>query len=387
MTDRLEISLLEEKFLEGGITRRQFVTRALVAGASLSAVSAVLAACGTTATGSAAPSTLATTAALASAQPTAAAATAGAAACGAYSILGNLKPQYGWAIGLSDNPIITTMQKTMTSFAGEMGWEPQWDSGTNANIQQMIPAVQAWITAGVPVLFVAAFEPSAFVPLMEQAHEKGLAWVTYVSPMEGEDAQVAFPPCDAAELIAGACVKWINENNPTAKVLITSSPRQPLVACKWVRVEEEIKKNTKATVVATLEANTRALALQVTNATLQAHPDLALVVGTNDDAAMGAVSAFQSKGADPAKVCVCGFDGAEDAMRELKSGGYMKFDAALNLKRLAQKMVMGAMYLGKTGRPGLQPSGEPMIFVEQPILVYQDSPALDDIIAFYDSAK
>ncbi len=353
----------------------------------MSAVGAILAACGTTATGSPAPSTLATTAALASAQPTAAAATAGAAACGAYSILGNLKPQYGWAIGLSDNPIITTMQKTMVSFAGEMGWEPQWDSGTNANIQQMIPAVQAWITAGVPVLFVAAFEPSAFVPLMEQAHEKGLAWVTYVSPMEGEDAEVAFPPCDAAELIAGACVKWINENNPTAKVLITSSPRQPLVACKWIRVEEEIKKNTKATVVATLEANTRALALQVTNATLQAHPDLALVVGTNDDAAMGAVSAFQSKGTDPAKVCVCGYDGAEDAMRELKSGGYMKFDAALNLKRLAQKMVMGAMYLGKTGRPGLQPSGEPMIFVEQPILVYQDSPELDDIIAFYDSAK
>ena len=380
MANEENVGKLEEQFLKGAITRRQFVNRAIIAGASLSVVGSIVAACDA-ATATAAPGG----AASAGAEPTGAAAASGS--CGAVSILGNKKPQFGWAIGLSDNPIITTMQKTMLSFAGEMGWEPQWDSGTNANIQQMIPAVQAWITAGVPVLFVAAFEPSAFVPLMEQAHEKGLAWVTYVSPMEGEDAEVAFPPCNAAELIAEATVKWIKENNPTAKVLITSSPRQPLVACKWERVQQVIEEQTDAEVVAVLEGNTRALALQVTQAQLQAHPDLSVVIGTNDDAAMGAVSAFEAVGAPKDKICVAGFDGAEDAMRELKGGGYMKFDAALNLKRLAQKMVMGAMYLGKTGRPGLQPSGEPLVFVEEPILVYKDSPELDDIIAFYDSAK
>ena len=100
----------------------------------------------------------------------------------------------------------------------------------------------------------------------------GLAWISYGQNMEPRHAQIAFPPCDAAVLVADAAVEWINENAPDAKVLITSSPKIPEVACKWEGAQKAVEEQTDATVVAVQEATNQQQGLQVTEAILQAHP-------------------------------------------------------------------------------------------------------------------
>lgn len=296
-------------------------------------------------------------------------------------VVGNGKKQWAWAIGLNELPIIIQMKKEMESYSASKGWEVLFDSGTAGSIEPMITAVQAWITAGVPSITVAPFEPSAFEPLAEQAVEDGLIWISYAIPMDTRHAQVSFPPCDAAVMVADAAIAWINENDPMAEVFITSNQANPAVSCKWEDVQARIEAETDATVVAIQEGNNTVQALEATQAVLRANPDLSVVIGTNDDAAVGASQAFKAAGKDPAKTFIAGFDGSQEALEEIRDGGHIKASAALNLRRLARKVADANMKLATTG----QPSGPPEDVLEPPVLVMQGSPEIDEILAFYDA--
>jgi ribose transport system substrate-binding protein len=296
----------------------------------------------------------------------------------AAPVIGNGKKQFGWANGLNENTIIIGMQNAMKDFAAQYGYEVLLDTGINSDIQPMIQAMQTWITAGVPAITVIPFQPSAFAPLAAQAIDGGLAWISYGQNMEPRNAQIAFPPCDAAVLVADAAVAWINENAPDAKVLITSSPKIPEVACKWEGAQKAVEEQTDATVVAVQEATNQQQGLQVTEAILQAHPDLRVVIATNDDAAVGASQAFKAAGIDPAEVFIIGYDGLKEALEQIRDGGYIKADAALNLKRLAENVARTNIWIAQNGIPA-----EPFVVNEPPVLVTPGDPLVDELIAFY----
>ena len=296
----------------------------------------------------------------------------------AAPIIGNGKKQFGWANGLNENTIIIGMQGAMKDFAAQYGYEVLLDTGTNSDIQPMVQAMQTWITAGVPSITVIPFQPSAFAPLAEQAIGDGLAWISYGQNMEPRHAQIAFPPCDAAVLVADAAVEWINANAPDAKVLITSSPKIPEVACKWEGAQKAVEDQTEATVVAVQEATNQQQGLQVTEAMLQAHPDLRVVIATNDDAAVGASQAFKAAGIDPAEVFIIGYDGLKEALEQIGSGGYIKASAALNLKRLAENVARTNIWIAQNGLPE-----EPFQVNEPPVLVTPGDPLVEELLAFY----
>lgn len=296
-------------------------------------------------------------------------------------VVGNGKKQWAWAIGLNELPIIQAMQREMVSYSASHGWEVLFDSGTGNQIQPMITSVQAWITAGVPAITVAPFEPTAFEPLAQQAVDNGLIWSAYAIPMDTMHAYVSFPPCDAAVLVADATIEWIKANDPTAEVFITSNEANPAVACKWVDIQARIEAETDATVVAVQEGNNTVQALEATQAVLRGHPDVSVVIGTNDDAAVGASQAFQAAGKDPAKSFIAGFDGSQEALEEIRDGGFIKATAALNLRRLARQVADTSMMLATTGQPA--PGTEPIQVIEPPVLVMQGSPEIEEILAFY----
>ncbi|MBX3031874.1 MAG: substrate-binding domain-containing protein [Chloroflexi bacterium] len=296
-------------------------------------------------------------------------------------VVGNGKKQWAWAIGLNELPIIQQMQKEMVSYSASHGWEVLFDSGTANQIQPMITSVQAWITAGVPAITVAPFEPTAFEPLAQQAVGNGLVWSAYAIPMDTMHAYVSFPPCDAAVLVADAAIAWIQANDPDAEVFITSNPANPAVACKWEDIQARIEAETDARVVAIQEGNNTVQALEATQAVLRANPNVTVVIGTNDDAAVGASQAFEAAGRDPAGVFIAGFDGSQEALEEIRDGGFIKATAALNLRRLARKVADTNMLLATTGQPAA--GTPPLEVIEPPVLVMQGSPEIDEILAFY----
>ncbi len=293
---------------------------------------------------------------------------------------GNGKKQFGWAIGLSELPIIQSIQKRITQQAARCGWEALYDTGTGANIQSMIPSVEAWITAGVPSITVAPFEPAAWESLAKRAVDNGQIWISYNQSTDTRYGTFGFGPCDAAKLVAEDVISYIKENDPNAEVFISTNVANPAVACKWDGLKKDIEDATEATVIPFQDANNEPDGLKVMTSVLQAHPNVSIGIGTNDDVARGIARAFLAAGRDPAKTYVAGFDGSEENLKQLKEGnGFIKFSAAINLIDLADLIVEKSMELALSDATA--PPADPPAFDIPVLALGPGDPGIDSLLA------
>src|SRR5690606_39164556 len=102
-----------------------------------------------------------------------------------------------------------------------------------------------------------------------------------------------------------------------------------------------IEEQTDARIVAVQGAIEQSKGLQVTEDVLQAHPDVTVVIGHNDDGALGAAEAFRKAGRQALdRVWIVGQDGSEDALATLQRGdSFFKASAALDISRLCEEVV------------------------------------------------
>jgi len=293
---------------------------------------------------------------------------------------GNGKKQFGWAIGLSELPIIQAIQKRITQQAGLCGWEALYDKGAGANIQSMIPSVEAWITAGVPSITVAPFEPSAWESLAKRAVDKGLIWISYNQSTATRYGTFGFGPCLAAKLMAEKLVPYIKQNDPNAEIFISTNVANPSVACKWDGLKKDLEDATDATVLPFQDANNEPDGLKVMTSVLQAHPNVSIGIGTNDDVARGIARAFLAAGKDPAKTFVAGFDGSEENLKEIKAGGgFIKLSSAIDLIDLADLMVVKNMELALSD--ATTPPTDPPAFDVPVFPLMHGDPQIDKFLA------
>lgn len=293
---------------------------------------------------------------------------------------GNGKKQFAFAIGLQELPIIQALEKRMTQQATRCGWEVLFDTGTGANIQSMIPSVEAWITAGVPSITVAPFEPSAWESLAKRAVDKNLIWISYNQSTETRYGTFGFGPCRAAELMAETLIPYIKANDPNAQIFISTNVANPSVACKWDGLKKAIEDATDATVLPFQDANSEPDGLKVMTSVLQANPNVSIGIGTNDDVARGIARAFLAAGKDPAKTYVAGFDGSEENLKQIKAGGgFIKLSAAIDLIDLADLVVEKNMEIALSDATA--PPADPPSFDVPVFALVNGSPELDVILA------
>ena len=299
---------------------------------------------------------------------------------------GNGKKQFAFAIGLQELPIIQSLEKRMTQQATLCGWEVLYDTGTGANIQSMIPSVEAWITAGVPSITVAPFEPSAWESLAKRAVDKGLIWISYNQSTNTRYGTFGFGPCQAAKLMAEKLIPYIKANDPKAEIFISTNVANPSVACKWDGLKKDLEDATDATVLPFQDANNEPDGLKVMTSVLQAHPNVSIGIGTNDDVARGIARAFMAAGKDPAKVFVAGFDGAEPNLKEIKAGGgFIKLSSGADLIDLADLLVVKNMELALSDATA--PPADPPAYDVPVFAMMQGDPEIDIFLADFALAQ
>ena len=104
----------------------------------------------------------------------------------------------------------------------------------------------------------------------------------------------------------------------------------------------EIAPNAK--VVARLEAHAvRDKAMAVMEDIIQAHPDVNVIFGINDDSALGALAAMESAGLTNDNQLIVGFDGTGDAKEAIKNGSILQADVAQDPVAFAKAAVDAAL--------------------------------------------
>ncbi len=248
---------------------------------------------------------------------------------------------FGFSHPYAEVPIVAAVKQEVKSIGEQDGWKVLLDETQAGDLQKQLAVLDTWITQKVTAMNVAAFDPTAYEATARRAVDAGIVWTTYGGRMETGAGGVLFPPELSGEVTGRAAVDWINRNDPNAEVLVlelpTGGPQRARTDVPIRMIEEQ----TRARIVAVQGAIEQSRGLQVTEDVLQAHPNVTVVIGHNDDGALGAADAFRKVGKqDPSRVWIVGQDGSKDALAALKAGNtFFKASAALDISRLCEEVV------------------------------------------------
>ena len=83
--------------------------------------------------------------------------------------------------------------------------------------------------------------------------------------------------------------------------------------------------------------------LQIAETVLAQHPDLSIIIGLNDDAAVGAYRAVKVAGIDQSKMFIGGQDGSLEGLTATNEGGAYRGSSAILINELGANVVDQAL--------------------------------------------
>lgn len=210
----------------------------------------------------------------------------------------------------------------------------------SGNVRQQLAEISDWIDQGVDAIVAMPIEETSLLPLVVRAHEKGIRFLSYAFPLTGSDGMAGFDSVLSGQICGTAAAAFIKERFSVggAQALVGALAATPLFAPRWI---EPIKMIEAAggKVVSIAEGATLEAGRKETEEALRSYPDLSIVIGINDEFAVGAAQAFEAAGKDPAMSFICGQDGAPEGLREIVKGLHFKGSAAILFDQLGAAII------------------------------------------------
>ena len=224
--------------------------------------------------------------------------------------------------------------------ADEYGYELlQSFSGMDA--QKQLSELNTWLAGGVDALVVLALDAKATGPIVAKAHEEKALFIGYANRIEGEDGYIKWNDIDAGTRLGAYIAKHIKEKlGGKGDVGFLTATGIQVVTDRIESTRAAILKELPDTKFYEATATNAPDGLKGTQSMLQAHPELKIIVGCSDDAALGARSAYQNSGLSADNVLIAGFDGAKQNLELIKAKDpFLQVSAALDIAAIGRRVV------------------------------------------------
>jgi ABC-type sugar transport system substrate-binding protein len=251
----------------------------------------------------------------------------------------------GFSHSVGEADAVKLVKQFVQQRADEVGCvEVLLDNTTGGSLESQRQTIESWVTQDIDAIVFQPVDPTAYVGLQEEAHGKGIKWLTYSSEMEGRDGSVGFDNVLSGRQLGDDVKAWIAETHPDGGITaaVTTLVSLPIYKGRW---EEPIAALDEAGVeiVSEQECADQACGLQIAEDALRENPDLRVFIGLNDSAALGALKAFEDAGVNPDEVYIGGQDGGIETFEAIKAGGAYKASAAILLDELGASIVDNAL--------------------------------------------
>ncbi len=280
---------------------------------------------------------------------------------------------------ISEAAIVKAVRRFADVRAAELGCVTMLHDNTQANnVEQQIDAVKAWVTQGVDAIVVTPIDERALKPLQLEAQKKGIKWLTYLGKMDQSDGYVSFSHSQSGQIVANAAVKWVKDNQIKEPIaLVTTLNGLPSLSPRWTEVERIFAAN-GIRIVATndQESADQTSGLKAAETALKQHPNLSIIIGLNDESALGALQAVERAGIAPTKIFVAGQDGLQEGLAAVNQGGAYKASAAILINELGANIVDQALN-------AIAGTGPTVVETPTVLASKSDQPLLDKLIENY----
>lgn len=227
----------------------------------------------------------------------------------------------------------------------------------NFDVQTQIQQIEQWIQLKqVDAIWVIPIAAPALAPVIKQAQAAHIPILLDAQPAgagySGAAPGVSFSSTDYAQFgtdlgdqlqkctasrLGGSAANVIYLTDPTGQTSDANTDKA---------LKAAIAKMPGASIAREVSAGSELAAQQNVSSALQAVPDANAAVGTNDEAVLGAMQAFQAAGKDPAKACIIGGGLAAQSQAAVKDGTIyagVAFDFAQDVKNnIGEILAMAA---------------------------------------------
>lgn len=269
------------------------------------------------------------------------------------------------------------LQRFAEQRAKERGYELRYTADAE-DLQKQNQNVQTLVTQRVPAIVSYPLEPASMEPLAQQARSNCTVFVSYATPLKNQDAAVLFSGKESGKALGTTALDWAKKQPGKVKVLILNNRDLAVGAARDDGLNSVFPGGaSNVEVVATQKAGTRAEGEQITRTELQAHPDLNMVLGYDDDVALGARQAFLNAGKDAKDphIFIGGQDGSKEGLQAVAQGGIYQVSVAVRIRDIGYAVtdVPADLLEGKQNNGVNVP----------PVALTVDSPKLKDYLSDY----
>ncbi len=199
--------------------------------------------------------------------------------------------------------------------------DPNWDVATQTS------QIEDFVAQKVDAIICSPTNPEGIKPALEAAEEAGIPVLVEMTLIEGVYPLIGTDQYAGAYMAGQYAGQWALDNNDgQGKAALLDYPYFQNCRDRALGYEEglasiapDVEWVTAVDCGATMEG-----ALTTAEDILQGNPDINIMFGINGDSAKGAAAAYESAGADPATICVLGFDADEGERKIMYEGGYIK---------------------------------------------------------------
>ena len=225
------------------------------------------------------------------------------------------------------NPYFVTLVDGIKDKADELGNVDIVVEDPKQDTSKQITAIEDFVTQGVDGIIMVPFDLDASNQALADVYKDGKIKILCQSgQIDNANTNVSAKDYDMGYALGVAAGKYItSELNGEAEIGVLDYPSLANIIERENGILAGIKENApKAQVVATAVGGTPDAGTTATEAFLQAHPNMSVIVSINDAGALGALSAVEGASGINEKFFIGGIDASDEALSEIKKGGYYK---------------------------------------------------------------
>ena len=257
-----------------------------------------------------------------------------------------------YSVQTLNNEYFVTIANGVEEYAKSLGMSVEITNG-NQDVATQISQIENFIQKEMDIIIISPVSDTGLEDAVKKATDAGITVIAANQDFEGSQAFVTIPEYDLGKALGDACGKYITDTfgEEAVDVLVLDYPDIESIVPRGDGMRDGVKEFApNANIVQSISANTVEKGTAAMETAIQKFPNIQVVIGCNDAAALGAYSVeAQHLAENNDKFYIGGMDGTDQALELIKSGTAYKASVDINASGTGKILVDTALQVRENG--------------------------------------
>lgn len=258
-----------------------------------------------------------------------------------------------YSVQTLDNEYFVTIANGVEEYAKSLGMSIEVTNG-DQDVATQISQIENFIQKDMDIIIISPVSDTGLEDAVKKATDAGITVIAANQDIEGSQAFVTIPEYDLGKALGDACGQYITDTfgDEAVDVLVLDYPDMESIVPRGDGMRDGVLEYApNANIVQSISANTVEKGTAAMETAIQKFPNIQVVIGCNDAAALGAYSVVEAQhlADDNEKFYIGGMDGTDQALELIKEGTAYKATIDINAAGTGKILIDTALQVRENG--------------------------------------